>query len=84
MLQFDNVSNSDNSNYNLSKSFDFSKAQWEYYRNIMASVDTDDLFVSGDVNVIWDRIKALIHDAATKSIPVRKLSRSINGTPFYR
>ncbi|MEL6931234.1 MAG: reverse transcriptase family protein, partial [Cyanobacteria bacterium J06600_6] len=77
-----NVSNMDNSNNNFFKSLDFSKAQWEYYRNILASIDTDELFVSGDVNIIWDRFKALIHDAATKSIPVRKPSRSINGTPL--
>ena len=59
--------NTDNANSNVSKSFDFSKALLEYCRSIIAGIDTNEMFVSIDVNVLWERIKELIQDAETNS-----------------
>ena len=62
--------------------FDFSKADWISYERKLSLANINDIFDSEDVDTIWQKIRNLIKDAASDSIPRRKNSKFLSGAPL--
>ena len=63
-------------------SFDYAKADWDFYRAELSCIDEEKLFDSEDVNFIWETIKRNILSAASLSIPMKKKPKFFKGTPL--
>ena len=64
------------------KPLDFARADWDSYRAELFRTKEDELFVSSNVDTTWEAIKQSIWAAATRSIPVKKKLKFLNGTPL--